>query len=72
MELFLIYIATVIVSFWLFQSDWRRTFDLTFADMVFIAIMSLIPVVNIPVSVLVWLLGSGGGRSGSKVVWRKK
>lgn len=71
MEVIFIYLCTVALSFWLLQSDFRRVADVSISDIVAMSLVSVLPIVNLPTSLLCWIVGMNNGPL-DKTVWRKK
>ncbi len=55
MELIILYIVSVVASFWLFQNSWRYDFDMELSDCIFMGFLSLIPVANIFSAFIIWM-----------------
>ena len=67
MELFLLYGASVVVSFLVLCDAWRREFDLEIGEAIIFACVSALPCLGLIVYFFFWVSGLKGF-----IVWRKK
>ena len=67
MELFLLYGASVVVSFLMLCDSWRREFDLEIGEAILFLFFAILPFVNITAAFMAWVSGTKGF-----IVWRKK